>query len=160
MTAPTMTGPSLFIEMVLRLQHYSDAAVLWIFLKEKADEREYTTTAVKMALDQLTGTVNRRSVQRSIERLQELGFIQVRIHANTGTKVTVDRAAVLRLLRDPLPERLPGLSRKVFPFLDAWVADAAATHPAGEGAPPAASVAAHPNLSQVDQRAVAQDQSA
>lgn len=160
MTAAITTGQALFIELVLRLQRYSDAAVLWIFLKDHADEREYTTTAVKMALDQLTGTVKRWDVQRSIARLQEQELIRVRVHANTGTKVTVDRNAVLRLLRDPLPERLPGLSRKEFPFLAAWEADAAASWAARQDASTATGGATGPNLSQGDQGAVPQSQTA
>ena len=161
MTSPTstMTGSELLIELVHRLQHYSDATVLWIFLKEQADEREFATTATKMALDQLAGSVNRRGVQHSIARLQEAGYLQVRVQANTSTKVTVNRDAVLSLLRDPLPDHLPGLSRKVFPFLAAWEADAVASA-SGEGIPIAALATAEPNLSQSNHGVVMHDQPA
>ena len=47
-------------------------------------------------------------------------FIIVRVPHTSKTLVTVNRDAVLALLSQPLPERLPALSQKTFPFLDAW----------------------------------------
>ena len=152
-------GSALFVELVLRLMHFNDASVLWVFLKEQADERENTTSAVQMARDQLSGSVNRRAVQHSIARLQEAGYLQVRVQANTSTTVTVNRDAVLSLLRDPLPDHLPGLSRKVFPFLAAWEAEATASA-SGEGIPIAALATAEPNLSQSNHGVVMHDQPA
>jgi hypothetical protein len=129
MTARAMTGKDLFVELLHRLQHYSDAAVLWALLKNRADEVQFTTTAVKMAQDELTGAVKRWDVQRSIARLAQKNFIEVDIQPGTCTTVTVNRKAVLRLLRDPLPKGLPGLSRGTFSFLAAWESS-----PAGEPA--------------------------
>lgn len=120
-----MQNSTLFVELVHRLKKYSDAAVLNALLINGADEREYKTSAVKLALDVLLGAVGRRDVQRAFERLSDLGLIDIRVHANTRTHVTVNREAVLAFLRQPLPSRLPGLSAREFPFLEAWAADRA-----------------------------------
>lgn len=118
-----MTGCDLFVHLVLRLRHYADAAVLWVLLKERADIKEVKTTSMLMSHVQLAGTVDRVSAHRSIKSLQATGLIRVRVHRKTATLITVDRDAVLDLLRSPLDERLPGLSLKVFPFLQSWVDD-------------------------------------
>ena len=125
-----MTCQQLFIELVQRLAKYSDAAVLWIFLKEHADVAEYKDSAERIAYDQLQQTVDRRDVQRSLGRLKQQGLISTRVHANFRTHVTVNREAVLELLRKPMAERMPSRSAKHFPFLDAWDADIAATQAA------------------------------
>lgn len=118
-----MTGSELFVHLLLRLGHYADAAVLWVLIKERADVKELKTTSMLIANVQLSGMVDRWTARRSIKTLQERGLISVRIHRKTATLISVDRAAVLDFLRSPLDERLPGLSKKVFPFLDAWSLD-------------------------------------
>lgn len=115
-----MKGNELFIELVLRLKHFSDAAVLWILIKERADIKEFKTSVVRMAYDQLPGTIDKWAAHRSLKHLQELGLIRIRIHRKTATLVTVDRQAVFDLLDTELEERLPGLSKHEFPFLEAW----------------------------------------
>lgn len=117
-----MNGSDLFIHLLLRLRHYPDAAILWVLLKERADVKEFKTTSMLMSHVQLSGTIDRKTAQRSVKNLQALGLIAVRIHRKTATLVTVNRNAVLDLLDSELEERLPGLSLKVFPFLDAWAA--------------------------------------
>lgn len=119
-------GNDLFSQLCQRMHSYPDAAVLWIFLKEEADVIEYGATAGKMAEQQLCDTLSSTTVQRSMQRLREIGFIKTRVHKNTKTLVTVNREAVLDLLRQPIPERLPAVSKKQFAFLDAWNADRAA----------------------------------
>ena len=57
-------------------------------------------------------------MQRSLDRLQEMGFLEVRTHANYRTHIKVDRAAVEALLRKPVSAYLPGLRDVSFPFLD------------------------------------------
>lgn len=118
-----MNGSDLFVHLLLRLRHYPDAAVLWVLIKERADVKEFKTTSMLMSHIQLSGTIDRKMAQRSVKNLQALGLIEVRIHRKTATLVTVNRNAVLDLLDTELEERLPGLSQKVFPFLDAWAAD-------------------------------------
>lgn len=125
-----MTTSDLFVHLVLRLRHHADAAVLWVLIKERADVKELKTTSMDISHVQLAGMVDRWTVRRSIKNLQESGLINVRIHRKTATLISVDRQAVLALLRTPLDERLPGLSRKVFPFLAAW-SDDFQTQPAG-----------------------------
>lgn len=126
MSKDSLTGNDLFSQLVQQLHNYADAAVLWIFLKEEADEIEYGAKSGKMSEEQLCSTVSSATVKRSIQRLQETGFITTRVHKNTKTLVTVNREAVLELLRKPIPERLPAVSKKQFAFLDAWNADRAA----------------------------------
>lgn len=121
-----MTGPDLFKALVQLMRNYADAAVLWILLKEEADVKEEGVTSGGLAEIQLCDTIDRKTAQRSIQRLRDMGFITTRVHKNTKTLVTVNREAVLELLRKPIPERLPAVSKKQFAFLDAWNADRAA----------------------------------
>jgi hypothetical protein len=118
-----MTSAELFVHLLLRLRHHADAAVLWVLIKERADVRELKTTSMDISHVQLAGMVDRWTVRRSINSLQASGLVSVRIHRKTATLISVDRQAVLSLLRTPLDERLPGLSRKAFPFLAAWSDD-------------------------------------
>lgn len=122
-----MKSQLLFIELVHRLKHYTDAMFLFGMLKERADLREFESTRPKMSRRQMEGAVTDREVRRSLERLQDSGLITVRTHANTRTHVTVNRQAVLDLLRQPVSPRLPGLHEFSFPFLDAWAADSDAS---------------------------------
>ncbi|WP_312840935.1 hypothetical protein [Delftia tsuruhatensis] len=118
-----MNANSLFVQLVQRLHDYPEASVLWVLLKEEADVKEYSMTAGKMATEHLCKTLSAATVRRSIERLAGNGFISVRVHKNTKTLVTVNRDAVLNLLRKRLPSRLPAVSKKEFDFLDAWNSD-------------------------------------
>ncbi len=118
-----MNASSLFVQLVQRFHNYEVAAVLWVLLKEEADVKEYGMTAGKMADEQLCQTISESTVRRAIDRLAGAGFISVRVHKNTKTLVSVNRDAVLELLRKRLPERLPAVSKKEFDFLDAWKAD-------------------------------------
>lgn len=142
-----MDSKALFNELLHRLRKYedgkySDAMLLHYLLRQGADGTEFKTTAVKVALDALSGCINRRDVQRSIDRLTELGLISTRVHANTRTHFTVNREAVLTLLAKPLPRNLPGIDERHFPFLDEWVAaqsDPLCGDPANESSVQAAS---------------------
>jgi len=102
------------------LKSYNDAAVLWIFLKERADVKELGISVNELASLQLCDSIAKKSAHRTIEKLQQMGFINVRVQHKSKTLVTVNRDAVLALLSQPLSERLPALSQKTFPFLDAW----------------------------------------
>lgn len=122
-----MDSKALFNELLHRLRKhedgkYSDAMLLHYLLRQGADETEFKSTAVKVALDALAGCLNRWEVQRSIDRLSQLGLISTRVHANTRTHFTVNREAVLALLAKPLPRNLPGIDERHFPFLDEWKA--------------------------------------
>lgn len=118
-----MTGSDLFVDLLLRLRHYCDAAVLWVLLKEGAETKELKTTSMLISHVHLAETVDRWAAHRSIKSLQARGLIKVRVHRKTATLITVDREAVLNLLRGSMDERLPGLSRKEFPFLNSWSKD-------------------------------------
>jgi hypothetical protein len=154
-----MTSQALFIELMHRLRHYNDAAVLWVLLKKEADVFEYTTTAAKIVLDQLPA-VKRWDVQRSIARLHAKRLLQARIQPNTSTSVTINREAVLRLLRDPMPQCLPGLDQETFSFLAAWKESTAPTMVPAQSAFTAAEIAAVPKLPQGVEGDVVQDPSA
>jgi DNA-binding MarR family transcriptional regulator len=122
-----MDSKALFNELLHRLRKYedgkySDAMLLHYLLRQGADDSEFKSTAVKVALDALSGCLNRWEVQRSIDRLSQLGLISTRVHANTRTHFTVNREAVLALLAKPLPRNLPGIDERHFPFLDEWKA--------------------------------------
>lgn len=122
-----MDSKTLFNELLHRLTKYeggkySDAMLLHYLLRQGADDTEFKTTAVKVALDAMSGCLNRWDVQRSLGRLTNMGLISTRVHANTRTHFTVKRDAVLALLAKPLPRNLPGLDERSFPFLDEWAA--------------------------------------
>ncbi|EJC65604.1 hypothetical protein QWA_02060 [Alcaligenes faecalis subsp. faecalis NCIB 8687] len=73
-----------------------------------------------MALDSLRGQINRRQVQRALERLESMGLINVMPQPNYRTLVTVNSDALLEFLnQDPLSGMLPGFRANTFPFLDA-----------------------------------------
>jgi hypothetical protein len=132
-----MNSQSLFIELLHRLRKYedakySDAMLLHYLLRQGADETEFKSTAVKVALDALAGCLNRWEVQRAIDRLTQLGLISTRVHANTRTHFKVNRDAVLALLAKPLPRNLPGIDERHFSFLDEW--QAAQSEPGSEEA--------------------------
>lgn len=115
-----MNNEQLFVHILHRLGKYSDALVLHVLLQDHGDERQVKTSAVKMALDALRGRVQRWQVQRSLERLEALGLIEVRPHPNYRTVITVNREALLEFLnKDDLSNMLPGFRVNSFPFLDA-----------------------------------------
>lgn len=120
-----MNANELFAQLIQRMRSYNDACVLWVLLKEFADEKEYAVSVYHLADVQLAGDIKKSAVHRSLQRLQELGFITTRIRHKSETLITVDRNAVLTLLRTPIAERLPAVSKKVFAFLDAWNSDIA-----------------------------------
>lgn len=124
-----MQDSALFIHLILQLRSFADAAVLWAALREHADVQELRTTSTLISRVTLAETIDRKTVQRSFKRLEDLGLISMRVHSNTATHVTVDRNAVLALLSAGLDERLPGLDNcRDFPFLQAWAEDRKARH--------------------------------
>lgn len=118
-----MNCNDLFAQLVQRMRSYTDASVLWIFLKEHADETEYAVSVYQLAETQLCGDISKDAAHRSIKKLQLLGYLSARVRRNSETLITVNRDAVLELLRQPVPVRMPAMSEKAFPFLDAWNAD-------------------------------------
>lgn len=115
-----MTNEQLFVHILHRLGKYSDALVLHVLLQDHGDERQVKTSAVKMALDALRGRVQRWQVQRSLERLEALGLIEVKPHPNYRTVITVNREALLEFLnKQSLSNMLPGFRANTFPFLAA-----------------------------------------
>ncbi|UUO09440.1 hypothetical protein M6D76_10300 [Alcaligenes faecalis] len=115
-----MTNEQLFVHLLHRLRKYSDALVLHVILQDHGDKRQVKTSAVKMALDSLRGQIQRWQVQRSLERLESLGLINVMPQPNYRTLVTVNQEALLAFLnQEPLSNMLPGFRANTFPFLDA-----------------------------------------
>ncbi|AYR19474.1 hypothetical protein [Alcaligenes faecalis] len=115
-----MTNEQLFVHLLHRLRKYSDALVLHVILQDHGDKRQVKTSAVKMALDSLRGQIQRWQVQRSLERLESLGLINVMPQPNYRTLVTVNEDALLAFLnQESLSNMLPGFRANTFPFLDA-----------------------------------------
>lgn len=107
----------LFVELIHRLQRYSDALVLFVLLEQHADVDEFKTSATQLALDLCAGRIVRRQAQQALARLCDRGLIEYRAHANYRTHIKVDRDAVAALLRAPVSNYLPGLRQIDFPFL-------------------------------------------
>ena len=115
-----MTNEQLFIHILHRLRKYSDALVLMFLLHDNGDERQVKSSAVKISLDALHGQIQRWQVQRSLDRLVDLGLIEVKPHPNWRTVITVNRDALVEFLNGKPPSNLlPGLRGAPFPFLDA-----------------------------------------
>ncbi|HRL52678.1 MAG TPA: hypothetical protein PK805_00400 [Acidovorax temperans] len=112
-----MTTQKFFIELLHQLKNYSDAAVLFTAIQQGAVLREFKVSTTTFALDLLGGCVNKWKVQRSLQRLSDLGVITLRIHENYRTHIKVDADAVRALLRRPLCEVLPGMRDESFEFL-------------------------------------------
>lgn len=125
-----MTNESLFINLIHRLGKYPEAVVLAVALEQHADEQEFKTTSVRISLDLLGGVLEKKQVQRALDRLAERGLIELRTHANYRTHIKVDRAAVEALLRTPVSDYLPGLRSTSFPFLEHIQSAEAADAPA------------------------------
>ena len=121
----TMNCNDLFAHLIQRFKNYPDAAVLWVLLKARAEKNEASFSIGDISHIELCDTLPKTTVQRAIHRLHETGFISVRAQKNTRTLISVNGEAVLSLLRTPLAERLPILSQKHFPFIDAWNEDIA-----------------------------------
>ncbi|WP_237734975.1 hypothetical protein [Comamonas sp. NyZ500] len=121
----SMNCNDLFAHLIQRFKNYPDAAVLWVLLKAQAEKNETSFSIGDISHIELCDTLPKTTVQRAIHRLHETGFISVRAQKNTRTLISVNREAVLSLLRTPLAERLPILSKKHFPFIDAWNEDIA-----------------------------------
>ena len=113
-----MESQYLFIELMHRLRNYVDASVLYVELHQHADEVDFKTTAAKISLDYLGGRVEKKQVQRSLDRMVDWGLLEVQVHSNYRTHIKVDRDAVMALLRQPVSPFLPGLRADGFPFLD------------------------------------------
>jgi hypothetical protein len=92
---------------------------------KSGDIGEIAITSGSITEVELCRTIPLPTVKRTLQRLQETGFINVRVQKNTKTLVTVNRDAVLDLLRQPIAERLPSVSKKHFPFIDGWNEDIA-----------------------------------
>lgn len=113
-----MDSKQLFTELVHRLQRYDDSMVLHAVIQQQADVIELRTSATRIALDFLGNRVQKKQVQRALDRLSDMGLLQVQAHPNYRTHITVDREAVQALLRTPVSDYLPGLRNDSFPFLD------------------------------------------
>lgn len=114
-----MTQPQFFLELLHRLRKYSDALVLFKVIQQGADRAELKISATTLALDLLGGHVNKWQVQRSLQRLGDLGLLTVRIHENYRTHIQVDAHALRVYLRQPISAYLPGLCDETIPLLDA-----------------------------------------
>lgn len=132
--ARKMTSDRLFVELLHRLGKYSDALMLHTALREQADVAEWKTAVTQVSQFALDGQINKWQAQRALDRLTQLGLIEVRIHAKTATLITVDRDAVMELLQQPVSNTLPGMRREDFAFLQAWNDSAAAAASAVEDA--------------------------
>lgn len=110
----------LLSELLVRLSDVKASMVLTHLLECQADVSEYQTTFERIAYDATDEYLTKRQVRLATAKLTKLGLVSTMAHPNTRTYFTVNRDAVLALLAQPLPKRLPGMSDRNFPFLDAW----------------------------------------
>lgn len=121
-----MKSDQLFIALIHRLKSYPDAMVLHAVLRQEADVEVYKSSSGQIATNLLGGLVQKKQVQRSLLRLAESGFLEIKVHSQYKTHVTVDREAVQALLRLPVSDYVPGVIEDTFPFLDELKAEAEA----------------------------------
>ena len=110
----------LFVRLSYRLKSMRNVAVLMYLLENGADVAEVKNTLPMISYHGLSNAVSYKEVRKAVEDLIELGLVTTRIHANTKTHFTVDRAAVLAFLSKPVAHDLPGLRDSAYPFLEAW----------------------------------------
>ena len=121
-----MKSDQLFIALIHRLKSYPDAMVLHAVLRQEADVEVYKSSSGQIATNLLGGLVQKKQVQRSLLRLAESGFLEIKVHSQYKTHVTVDREAVQALLRLPVSDYVPGVIEDTFRFLDELKAEAEA----------------------------------
>ncbi len=127
-----MTNSQLFIELVHRLDSYDDAAVLTLLLSLGADRVPIRSTLGQLRQNYLGGLLTPNRVSLAVDHLKAHGLVEVdaptvRLRRSRYGELSVDRDAVLALLRQPMvyAEYTPGLSEAPIPLLRdaAWVAE-------------------------------------
>ena len=119
-----MTNTRLFIELLHRLESYDDAVVLMVLLALGADKLPIRGTLGQFRQSHLGGMLTPNRVSLAVEHLQNQGLLHVemptvRLRRSRYGELSVDREAVMSLLRQPMlyTELMPGISETVVPFL-------------------------------------------
>ncbi|MFM8900963.1 MAG: hypothetical protein ACKOF9_13600 [Burkholderiales bacterium] len=125
-----MTNTRLFIELLHRLENYDDAVVLMVLLTLGADKLPIRATLGQFRQSHLGGMLTPNRVAVAVEHLQNHGLLHmdmptVRLRRSRYGELSVDRDAVLALLRQPMvyTEHMPGISEAVIPLLRDAVLD-------------------------------------
>ena len=92
--------------------------LLVFLLQREADVKECKTSLGHIAKHRTGEFLTKQQTRLAADKLIKLGLIGKVIHPNTNTYFTVNRAAVLELLAQPLPPGLPGTEDRNFPFLE------------------------------------------
>jgi hypothetical protein len=126
-----MTNTRLFIELLHRLESYDDAVVLMALLALGADKLPIRATLGQFRQSHLGGMLTPNRVSLAVEHLQTQGLLQmdmptVRLRRSRYGELSIDREAVLALLRQPMvyTEHMPGITEAVIPLLRDTVWDA------------------------------------
>lgn len=137
-----MTNAELFSALCHHLSHYDDATVLTLLVALDADEQPLRTTPSKLASVHLDHFLSHDRVRRAAERLALRGLVSARVHPNRWTEYSVDPAALIALLAQPLPDGpyVPGISKEPIGFLTRLSASA------GTAVSPSPSVSVDPSL--------------
>jgi hypothetical protein len=131
----TPNQKTLLVELLYRLHSYRNAVVMYALLEAQADVEEFKIS-IPVLSDRFAGRVSVDEVRKAIRDLKALGLVTTRAYPNLKTYFTVDRAAVLELLAQPLPDMLPAIRERDFAFLPAWREAVAAGHqPSAAGTP-------------------------
>jgi hypothetical protein len=119
-----MTNTRLFIELLHRLESYDDAVVLMVLLALGADKLPIRATLGQFRQSHLGGMLTPNRVSLAVEHLQNQGLLRmemptVRLRRSRYGELSLDRDAVLALLRQPMvySELMPGISERVVPLL-------------------------------------------
>lgn len=131
-----MTNNRLFIELLHRLESYDDAVVLMVLLTLGADKLPIRATLGQFRQSHLGGMLTPNRVAVAVEHLQNHGLLHmdmptVRLRRSRYGELSVDRDAVLALLRQPMvyTEHMPGISEAVIPLLRDAVLDTELAEP-------------------------------
>lgn len=116
------TNSALFVSLLYRLKSFRNTTVLTFLLEVEADKKEYACSALVLSHRYLGNQLSQRQVEKAIKDLVDCELITIRVHANTKTYFKVNAEQVLSLLRQPLPDHLPGMDDLQYPFLASWAA--------------------------------------
>ena len=123
-----MTNVEFFAALAHHLGDYDDALLLALLVALDADEVPLRSTPAKLARDQLGHAISAKRVQRAADRLVIRRLVTTRAYPNRWTEYSVDAAALITLLAQPLPDGpyVPGISKEPIGFLTRLAASAGA----------------------------------
>lgn len=114
-----MNAAQLFVALSHRFADYNATMALMLFLHWGLDQKPLACSIEQISRNDLGGVLSRQELRRAIDILVKRGLVAASVYPNTKTEFRVNAAAVLALLREPIPNTpfFPGVSTEPMPFL-------------------------------------------